>query len=206
MPIFSKQKDNSTFSQKAQLRNRALAEVETPVVLETHGGLGKLFARCYGSVPAGVVFESNPIKAAQLGRQRPTWAVYEADCIRSMAAGVGSHLPVNFVDFDPYGEPWPVMDAFLEGLKPQVPRLVLVVNDGLRQKLKMNGGWSVGSMQSVVDRIGNGVLYERYLDICKDLVKEKAAKAGYRLSRWTGYYCGFADQMTHYAAVLEKDG
>jgi hypothetical protein len=59
-------------------------------------------------------------------------------------------------------------------------------------------------MQSAVDRLGNAVLYERYLDVCRDLVKEKAAKAGYDLRRWTGYYCGFGEQMTHYAAVLER--
>jgi hypothetical protein len=105
--------------------------------------------------------------------------VYEADCLPTIAAGVGSHLPVNFLDLDPYGEPWPVLDAFLESERPKPERLVLVVNDGLRQKCKVNTGWEVKSLRSVVDRLGNTVLYERYLDICKDLVKEKAAKAGY---------------------------
>ncbi len=200
----SPKRDNSTFDRKAWLRQRALTELEAPVVLETHGGMGKLFARCYSMIPDGVVFENNPVKAAQLGRQRPTWAVYEADCVRALAAGAGGHLPINFVDLDPYGEPWPALDAFFLGIKPTVPRLVLVVNDGLRQKLKMNGGWAVHSLQSIVDRFGNAVLYDRYLEICKDLVKEKAAKAGYSLRRWAGYYCGHLGQMTHYAAVLER--
>lgn len=180
-----------------------MSELEHPVILETHGGLGKLYSRCYSSIPDGVVFEKNSDKSSVLARQRPTWAVYEADCISAMAAGVGGHLPVNFVDFDPYGEPWPAMDAFFEGLKPTVPRLVLVVNDGLRQKLKLTGGWDVESMGPVVERIGNHC-HEGYLEICKELVKEKAAKAGYALRRWTGYYCGFREQMTHYAAVLER--
>ena len=177
--------------------------VDKPVVMETHGGAGRLFARCYSHLPAGVVFEKDPAKAELLGRQRPTWAVYEADCERALREGVGSHLEVNFCDLDPYGEPWPILDAFFDSDRPRAKRLVLVVNDGLRQKLKMNGGWSVNSLHAVVDRLGNSKLYERYLEICRDLVSEKAARAGYALKKWTGFHCGFAGQMTHYCAVLE---
>jgi hypothetical protein len=198
------QKDNSTFSLKASLRIKALLELEKPVVMETHGGYGKLYDRCYSHVVDGVVFEKRPEKSAKLAKQRPGWAVYESDCLMALRAGVGSHLPVNFLDLDPYGEPWPVMDAFFESKRPKPDRLVMVVNDGLRQKLKMNGGWTVGSLQGVVDRMGNGGLYEKYLEVCQALVKEKAAKAGYVLRRWTGYYAGFAGQMTHYAAVLVR--
>jgi hypothetical protein len=193
-----------------------LLELEHPVILETHGGTGKLYARCYGSVPEGVVFEKNPAKSGVLAKQRPAWAVYEADCVRAMAAGVGSHLPVNFVDFDPYGGPWVGMDAFFEGLKPSVPKLVLVVHDGLRERLTMHVAWITEGLQDVVDRMGNAAIYENYLDVCKGLVKEKAAKAGYSLRRWTGYYgrpterpAGVKGELsgwnaTHYAAVLER--
>lgn len=186
------------------LRSQALREIEHPVILETHGGWGKLFAQCYSTVPAGVVFEKDDAKVARLAEQRPTWAVYQADCEAALAGGVGSHLPVNFVDLDPYGEPWPVLDAFFAGCRPSVPRLVLVVNDGLRQKLKMNAGWNVRSLAGIVERVGNAAIYRDYLAICRDLVKAKAAKAGYRLSRWTGYHCGTMQMMTHYAAMLER--
>lgn len=197
-------RDNSTFSLKASLRIKALREVENPVVMETHGGYGKLYARCYSHLAEGVVFENRPEKSAKLARQRPGWAVYESDCLMALRAGVGAHLSVNFLDLDPWGEPWPILDAFFESQRPRPDRLVLVVNDGLRQKLKMNGGWTVGSLQGVVDRMGNCGLYAKYLEVCQGLVKEKAAKAGYVLRRWTGYYTGFAEQMTHYAAVLER--
>jgi hypothetical protein len=208
-PTSNKQKDNSTFEQKARLRSAALRELaELPVIMETHGGYGKLFLRCYRHVPAGVVFEEKPEKTAVLARQRPTWAVYEADCERAIRAGVGAHLVVNFLDLDPYGQPWDVLDAFFESERPRAPRLVVVVNDGLRRKLKMNGGWSVRSLREIVERNGNAVLYRDYLAICRELVIEKAAKAGYGLRRWTGYYCGSgqgsAQQMSHYAAVLER--
>ena len=172
--------------------------------METHGGYGKIFLKCYSHLPVGVVFEKLSEKTAVLAQQRPGWSVYEADCETAIAAGVGAHLPVNFLDLDPYGEPWPILDAFLTSERPKPERLVVVVNDGLRQKCKMNGAWTVRSMQTAVDRLGNAVLYERYLDVCRDLVKEKAAKVGYALRRWTGYYCGFANQMTHYAALLER--
>ncbi len=200
----AKKQDNSTLSLKRALRVKALRELAEPVVMETHGGYGKLFGLCYSHLRQGIVFEKRPEKSAKLARQRPGWAVYEADCEAAIRAGVGAHLPVNFLDLDPYGEPWPVMDAFFESDRPHPGRLVLVVNDGLRQKLRMNGGWSCGSLQGIVDRIGNGALHEKYLEVCRDLVKEKAAKAHYALRRWTAYHCGAQQMMTHYAAVLER--
>ena len=36
------------------------------------------------------------------------------------------------------------------------------------------------------------------------MLKDKAARAGYTLRRWTAYYCGHAQTMSHYAAVLGK--
>jgi hypothetical protein len=201
-----KQRDNSTFEAKARLRLAALRELggEAPVIMETHGGFGRLFLRCYRNVQTGVVFEQDSGKADALGRQRPTWAVYEADCERAIRAGVGSHLAVNFLDLDPYGQPWEVMDAFFESERPRSSRLVLVANDGLRQKLAMNAGWAVQSLRSITERRGNAALYRDYLAVCRELVAEKAAKVGYDLRRWTGYYCGDKQALTHYAAVLAR--
>ena len=54
----TKQKDNSTFRRKAALRTAALGELHDPVILETHGGYGKLWERCYRHVGQGVVFEN----------------------------------------------------------------------------------------------------------------------------------------------------
>lgn len=201
----SVQKDNSTFRQKAELRTRALLELaEPPVVLEAFGGFGKLYARCYAAVAQGVVIEKDAAKVAALARQRPTWAVYQADTTNAIRDGAGSHLPVNFLDLDPYGEPWPTLDAFFHGHKPKVKRLVVVVNDGLRQKLRTGGGWEVASLAEIVAERGNCGLFEEYLPICKQLVTKKAAQAGYGLRRWAGYYAGTGQHMAHYAAVLER--
>jgi len=197
--------DNSTFRLKAQLRSKALRELDQPVVLETHGGWGKLFDQCYRDVPVGVVFEQNAPKAAYLARQRPTWAVYEADCVRALREGVGSHLEINFLDLDPYGEPWPAIDAFLTSDRPFPVRLIIVVNDGLRQKLRMNGGWMVSSLAEVLRSRGNAALHGEYLSICRELLERKAARQGYSMKRWTGYHCGFKLGITHYAALFEKE-
>jgi hypothetical protein len=35
------------------------------------------------------------------------------------------------------------------------------------------------------------------------MLKEKASVVGYDLTRFAGYYCGHAKQMTHYLGVLE---
>jgi hypothetical protein len=151
-----------------------------------------------------VVFEENPDKATALAQQRSTWAVYEADCIRALRAGVGSHLAVNFLDLDPWGDPWPVLDAFMESDRPRPPRLVLVVNDGMRLMLSMNGAWHVASLKDAVLRHGNAVIFKNYLRICQEMVTAKAEKAGYRLLEWAGYYCGQGKHMTHFAAVLQQ--
>jgi hypothetical protein len=198
------QKDNSTFDRKVALRAKMLMQVPKPVILETHGGLGKIYQVCYRHVVDGVVFEADSVKAGALAMQRATWSVYEADCERALMAGVGSHLEVNYLDMDPYGEPWPAMEAFFASERPFARRMVIVVNDGLRQKLKMNAGWSVASKQEATARYGNGALYQKYLEICREMVGEIAATVGYQMEGWTGYYCGFGNNMAHYAAVLAR--
>lgn len=197
-----KQKDNSTLLLKTSLRRNLLKLVDAPVVMETHGGYGAIWGQCYSDIANGIVFEKNANKTQVLAVQRPTWAVYECECEGALLAGVGAHLPVNFLDCDPYGEPWPVVDAFFGSDRPFPPTLAIVVNDGLRQKLKMNGGWNVASLEQKVSEYGNSALYRNYLAICKELLQEKASQQGYKLTRWAGYYCGHGDQMTHYAALF----
>lgn len=199
-----KKRDNSTFREKAALRKVMLRQLgKQPVVMETHGGMGQVWAACYASLPEGVVFEKDEGRAAHLARQRPTWAVYEADCVEALEGGAGAHLTVDVLDVDPYGEPWPTLRAFFESDRPKAPRLWVVVNDGLRQKVKLGGAWSVGSLASIVERFGND-LHGRYLEVCEVMVGEIAAQAGYSLDRFTGYYCGYLSQMTHYLALLTQ--
>lgn len=196
-------KDNSTFRRKVELRLRLLKEIEEPVVMETHGGYGAVWKKCYMSAPDGVVFETDEKKVEVLAKQRPEWAVYQADCITSLASGVGEHLAINFLDVDPYGDPWPVVDAFFRSNRPRPDCMAVAVNDGLRQKVRMGGGWDVDSLAAAVEKYGASVMHDNYLEVCAEMLQEKAGQCGYSLTRWAGYYCGHADQMTHYGAVFQ---
>jgi len=199
-----KQKDNSTFKQKVILRKKALEFLDKPIIMETHGGAGKLFRACYEEIKTGIVFEKDPKKSKLLGKQRPTWRVYEADCEGAISAGVGGDLPINLLDLDPYGDPWPVIEAFFGSERERASLLCVAVNDGLRQKVKFGGSWSVGSLQSAVSKYGND-LHSIYLEVCQEILKEKVFQAGYHLKRFAGYYCGASKLMTHYLGVLELD-
>jgi hypothetical protein len=195
-------KDNSTAAQKLALRRQALTMMRAePVVMETHGGAGHLWRQCYSHIPQGVVFEQQAAKAAVLAHQRPTWTVFEGDCVGALEAGAGRHLAVNFLDVDPYGEPWPTLEAFFTSERPRPAELQVVVNDGLRQKIRIGGGWQVGSMAELVERYGND-LRPRYLECCEELLTQLSARAGYTLALFTGYYCGEKQDMTHYWATL----
>lgn len=201
----TKPKDNSTFAYKVALRRNLLAEVPKPVILETHGGFGAVYEQLYASFATGAVIEKDGRRASHLARQRPTWAVYEGDAERSLRAGAAAHLAVNLVDLDPYGEPWPVIDAFLQSARPWPEVLAIAVNDGLRgNKLKTGSGWSMTSLTDMVARYGNRAVYTNYLEICQELLAQKVAHRGYRIDRWAGYYCGDKHGMTHYAAVLVR--
>ncbi len=172
--------------------------------METHGGFGRVYLDCYARAAGGVVFEKDPARCDVLARQRPHWAVYQNDCVSALGAGAGAHLVINFLDVDPYGDPWPTISAFFMSDRPRAELVVVAVNDGLRQKLKMNGGWDVASLAEMVARYGSAAMYRRYTQICAELMEEKALQAGYRLERWGAYYTGHAQQMTHYGAVLVR--
>ncbi len=174
--------DNTTLARKVLLRQLALKAVRacglTPVVMETHAGYGMIWQRCYQTVTQGIAFEKDASRVRLLAQQRPTWAVYGGDCLPAIAAGAGAHLLVNILDLDPYGQPWPVLEAFFASTRPRAPYLALVVNDGLRQKLQRGGGWQVDTMQTIVHRWNNHDLSANYLTVCQEMVQTLAAPAG----------------------------
>lgn len=204
----AKQLDNSTYQYKLALRRRALgilAErgVDAPVVLESHGGRGELWKAVYPHLTQGVVFETDPQKSATLGKQRPSWAVYESDCEQALAAGIGAHVTIDLLDVDPYGSPWNVLSGFFESERPLADFMVLAVNDGLRQKITVGGAWSVKRLADVVARHGND-LHDKYLEICREMMEETVSEAGYKVRSFAGYYCGNKQAMTHYLVTIEK--
>lgn len=205
-----KQKDNSGFLLKVALRERAVKIARdlcggSPFVMETHGGVGRLYDVLYGIQGLrGVVFEKKQEKIAALARQRPTWAVYEADCEKAIASGVGSVWTVDLLDLDLYGDPWPAITAFMESDRTFSDCMVVVVTDGLRQKVRFGGAWQTGSLRMAVLKIGNNNMFNDYLKFCEVNMDEIATKAGYLVDRFAGYHCGHGGSMTHYLAVLVK--
>lgn len=197
-------KDNTTFLQKVTLRRRLLQEIKDPRILETHGGYGKIYSCCYSEVENGCVFEVDEGKAESLTVQRPTWSVYQSDCVKSMKMGVPGHLEFNFIDVDPYGSSWPAIDAVLSGSIHLADKVAFAVNDGLRQKLRIGSGWEVKQMAGPCARYGNANLFFKYEQICRDMMQEKSSKAGYALEDWVCYYCGHNGDMTHFGAVLRR--
>ena len=76
-----------------------------------------------------------------------------------------------------------------------------MVNDGLRQKAQLGGSWATETLKAAAARYGNAAVYARYLDVCRDLMRDVGARGGYRVEHFAGYYAGA--RMTHYAARLE---
>lgn len=198
-------KDNSTLKQKVAIRRATMERIKDPVVMETNGGRGEIWKRCYSNLEKGVVFEIDPSKASILARQRPSWAVYQCDAVAALRDGVGQHRPVNFLDVDPYGDPWQIIDAFLESKRPKPSEIAVVVNDGLRMRVMRGGAKGCSSLEEMARRYGSR-LYRSYVEICEILIAEKASKAGLEMTNFAGYYAGHGDNMTHYSAIFKRSG
>ena len=195
-------KDNSTFSSKRSDRLKTLQEIDIPVVMETHGGWGKVFASCY-SPYEGCVFENDRVKADFLASQRPGWAVYRGDAEKAIRLGAGSHLGINLLDCDPYGSPWPYISAFFETRRSFEPIMAVVANDGMRHKLKRGASWSCEVLRDACNKMSQRDVYEKYNEIVLDLMVKITSQAGYKLRKWFCYYTGDKQAMTHYAAILK---
>lgn len=197
--------DNKTLLEKSHLRKRMLEKLETePCVLETHGGTGEIFLRCYAGVREGAVFETDPSKAVSLLQQRPNWAVYETDCVWGLENGVGSHLEVNFIDFDPYGAAWTAIQAFFNSERPQPEQLIIVAHDGIRSSLRRFGGSRIQTLGHIITEIGEVRLHAEYLSVCERLLWETTQAAGYEILGFGGFYSKDDENQTHFFAELKK--
>lgn len=200
--------DNSTIRQKVALRRHALTDLaalgmSTPVIMETHGGEGAIWKQLYEPFPQGIVFEKDPRKASVLGMQRPHWRVYECDCVEALQAGVGGDLPINLLDCDPYGSPLDPLSAFFTSRRDFAPVLAVTVNDGLMQKIRLGGAWTVKRLQPMVEKYGNDLL-TIYETVCREVLAEYAGHAGYSLSRFLWYATGNMKQIAHYYALFKR--
>lgn len=193
--------DNKHFESKLRLRKALLKPVTDPlVVLETNGGTGHLYPKLYARAEFGCVIEKDRRKAEFLARQRPTWAVYQGDNVSLLANGLLADVPFNVIDVDPWGMPFDTLEALFIHPRRFADRVAVAVMDGGRIKVQLGGAWQVGVFQEAVIHFGNN-LYPIYLDVCAWWIERQAAQAGYRLSRFEGFY---DDKMTLYAFTLAR--
>lgn len=184
---------------------RLLRGEVAPVVMEMYAGVGGIWSQVYSDVPYGIAIENDESKVAILAEQRPTWSVYQADCVGTVRLGLGRHAQVNYVDIDPYGEAWSAINALFESDREWPDPLVVVVNDGSRYILRLNRGWSVTVFEEMVATYGNG-LDRKYVElVVPDFFARRAATCGYVIDQWTCYSCGELQQVTHFAALLRRD-
>ena len=198
----SKPNDNNTFAAKVRLRRAVLAAATpNPIVLETHGGWGRIFDRTWFKAGGGLVMEKLEPKADALAFQRPTWRVYQCDSLKALQAGAARDMRFDIVDLDPYGSPMDYLDALATTDRQWPDRWHLVVNDGMRQFVKRGHAWKADCLRRVVQRWGND-LYPVYLEVAQSLVEEFAERIGFRVAGWHGYYC--SPDVTHYWAAMER--
>lgn len=202
--------DNLTFQQKVMLRQTAVAHLRElgvePVVLEAYGGWGALYDACYYDIPDGCVLESDPAKSVALAIQRPAWAVYEADTPVALSLGAGDHLRYTLADFDPYGDPYPAIQAFFSSRRPFAETMMLVVMDGLKWKTRSASGWQTETLAPLLQEglFSNHDLWGNYEQVAEALCLRSVEPAGYRVTAFHAYSAGVGQKLCHWIARLSR--
>jgi len=172
------------------------------VVMETHGGNGHVAAACYGE--DGCVFDTDQVKSGVLARTRPTWQVWQGDCVRGLALGIGKVLPVTLLDVDPYGDPWPSLQAFFGSERAFQPYMQVCVNDGLMKLMRLAGAYGCGSLAEECVKYGSDGVRSHYHEVCRGKLARIVGGAGYRLDTWVIRSAGRNGTLTHYASGLVR--
>ena len=119
---------------------------------------------------------------------------------------MGSHLEINFIDADPYGAAWHVLQAFFDSERPRAEQVVLVVHDGVRGSLQRFGSLNMDIFAPIVEQIGELGLYRNYLDVCEQLLNDVVSgDTGYVVTGFGGFYSRRDKNQTHFFAELRKE-
>lgn len=199
-------RDHTEWALKVQLRQWLTAQLglADPVVLETHGGEGRLW-QAGPRWARGLVLEKDPARCAVLERQRPAgWDVVCGNSASLLLRGYAAQQAFDLVDIDPHRQPWPTLDAYFTSQRCYAPRLGLVVTDSLRQCVRYNGGTRIHGLLPYVARYGRHV-HRFYLEVCKERLGDLIAPLGYQVTAWQGQYGGVIKTMTYVAYVLERE-
>lgn len=200
-------RDNNDLEFKIKLRKSFLKSIsDAPVILEIYGGSGRIFNRVYSKYEHGVVLEKNPEKVEFLCKQRPSWAVYECDSVKALSDGFYVWKNFNFIDCDPYSNPYLSLEAFFHGRKMLPENLAIVVTDGMPLAIQLRGGgWRVKIPQELVQKFGNN-LNNNYIEVVRYYWNQKAAELGYTVSRFEAKMGGTRKHMCYYGVALSRSG
>lgn len=186
--------DNSHGGVKRAIRLAALKRLESPVVLETHAGLGNMRESCYSGLP-GILCEKNEGRAECLAEKFPEVPVYCGDSIKvAYPDDIGPVVP-NLIDVDPFGDPWPHLTALMNA--PWLPdRAVFVVTDGLIQSVRLSNQWIKGSLRPAYEKLGQTSIFKSYDKAVASALEFYAAEAGLTAEffafRWFPNVCYYA--------------
>lgn len=198
-------RDNSTFINKIRLRNRVLADCKSnPVILETHGGFGRIYERTWWHASSGVVIEKDDKKAQHLCRQRPKWAVYQGDSEAAIDVGLCRNIQFDIIDLDPWGSTIPLLSALSKPGRQFPDRWHLVANDGGWLNAGLGGAWSMKGLEKFVGRDGNHFTQERYREVLKEIVGEFSDKIGFEVAFWFIHRPENTYRLMHYWATLVR--
>lgn len=201
-------KDNKTLTEKVHLRKLLIQRFGASAVLETHGGNGGIFLRCYRNIPRGVVFETDSKKAEALLRQRTHWQIVQHDCVEALCFGIGSHLTIDFLDADPYGAAWSTLSAFFASKRPFAEEMTLVAHDGNTRILRWKGlkknRRDAELFSEFVETYGETQLWKHYTDILPKLIEKVIAPAGYDINDFGAFASKNDKYQLHFWARLQK--
>lgn len=180
---------------------RRLAEAAAPPgpVLETHGGTGWLASTVYAG-RTGIGIELNQRKAAARARILPAWWSIVGDSASVLRSGALRWFAPAIIDVDPYGDPWPALEAAAAGVSVP-PAVVLAVTDGLPRALQIRD-YRVPSLRADIAAHGLDYVREYYEEICRRRIQRLFP--AYTIDRWVYAESGKGRGLALYAARITQ--
>ncbi len=121
--------DNTDRGEKVVIRNRLLAAINQPSILECFAGSGHIFRECYQGLPY-LGLDTKPISD---GRN-----IIQMDNRKFLRSADLSTF--NFFDLDAYGSPWHQFLIILHRRKfASGEQVAIAITDGLTFKMSMSG-------------------------------------------------------------------
>ncbi len=184
-----------------RIRRRVISECPSAFVLETNGGDGFYFNRVWFKARGGLAFHRDG--AAALAHARPTWAIYQADATRALAAGMASAQAFDVIDVDAHKRAIPILDAIMRPGRAFPARWHLVVRDRARGAAPNLTGVQLARVAQIFARYG-GALRDHYADALRASVTAFADVVGFEVTHCEIAHCGKRGAITDLWARLDS--